>query len=297
MVVVDPSTTPRFDFHQFILGAIAPRPIAFVSTMDKDGNPNLAPYSFFNAFSSNPPILVFSSNRKVTDNETKDTLRNVRESSEVVINVVNYAIIRQMTVASVQFPKGISEFTKSGLTPLPSDLVKPFRVAESPIHMECQVQDIITLGEKGGAGHLIICDMLRMHIDENILDDRGRIDPHKLDLVGRLGRSYYVRASGDAIITIAQSVESMVIGFEQLPSSIRLSTVFTGNNLGQLAGLSKVPERVDTLLLTKTDVRVQDILESPNPVEGLHRYAKEILDTDDSQRERAAKIAWLPEWI
>jgi flavin reductase (DIM6/NTAB) family NADH-FMN oxidoreductase RutF len=297
MIKVDPATTARFDFHQFILGAVAPRPIAFVSTVDKDGNPNLAPYSFFNAFSANPPILVFSSNRKTTDNETKDTLANVKESSEVVINVVNYAIIRQMSVASVQFPKGVSEFTKSGLTPISSDLVKPFRVAESPVHMECKVKEIITLGEQGGAGHLIICDLLRMHIDENVLDDRGRIDPHKLDLVGRMGRSYYVRASGNAIISVVQAIEGMVIGFEQLPSSIRLSNVFTGNNLGQLAGLTFIPDKAETLALTKTDLRVQDILESQNPIEGLHHYAKEILDSDDSRREWAAKIAWLPEWL
>ncbi len=297
MIIVDPVTTPRFDLHQFLLGAVAPRPIAFVSTLDKEGNSNLAPYSFFNAFSSNPPILVFSSNRKVTDNEKKDTLNNVVDTREVVINVVNYSIVRQMAVASVQFPKGVSEFTKAGLTPIASDLVKPYRVAESPIHMECRVQDVITLGEKGGAGHLIICDLLRMHVDENVIDDRGRIDPHKLDLVGRMGRSYYVRASGESIITVAQAIEGSVIGFEQLPSSIKLSAVFSGNNLGQLAGLTHFPDQAESLALLKTDLRVQDIVQSANPIEGLHRYAKEILDADDSRREWAAKIAWLPEWL
>ena len=162
MLTIDPKDTPQKDLHQFILGTVAPRPIAFVSTIDEEGNKNLAPYSFFNAFSSNPPIVVFSSNRRGSDNTTKDTLHNVRVSGECVINAVNYAIVRQMAVASVDFPTGVSEFEKTGLTPIPSDLVKAFRVAESPAHMECKVKDIITLGEGGGAGHLIICEVVRM---------------------------------------------------------------------------------------------------------------------------------------
>jgi len=295
MKIIDPKTTPRFDFHQFIVGAVAPRPIAFVSTIDKDGNANLAPYSFFNAFSSNPPILVFSSNRRVADNTTKDTLANVRETGEAVINAVNYNIVRQMAVASVQFPKGTNEFEKSGLTPIPSDLVKPYRVKESPIHMECKVKDVITLGDKGGAGHLILCEMLRMHIDENVLDERGRIDPHKLDLMGRLGRAYYVRASGSAIHTIAQAVEKIAIGYDQLPEGVRHSKIFTGNNIGQLAGLLKLPQKEEYLALKETDARVQKILASANPKDGLQQYAKEILDENDEQRMLAAQIAWLAE--
>jgi len=295
MKIIDPKTTPRFDFHQFIVGAVAPRPIAFVSTIDKDGNANLAPYSFFNAFSSNPPILVFSSNRRVADNTTKDTLANVRETGEAVINAVNYNIVRQMAVASVQFPKGTNEFEKSGLTPIPSDLVKPYRVKESPIHMECKGKDVITLGDKGGAGHLILCEMLRMHIDENVLDERGRIDPHKLDLMGRLGRAYYVRASGSAIHTIAQAVEKIAIGYDQLPEGVRHSKIFTGNNIGQLAGLLKLPQKEEYLALKETDARVQKILASANPKDGLQQYAKEILDENDEQRMLAAQIAWLAE--
>ncbi len=295
MKIIDPAATPRFDFHQFIVGAIAPRPIAFVSTLDKEGRPNLAPYSFFNAFSSNPPILVFSSNRRVADNTTKDTLANVRETGEVVINAVTYPIVRQMAVASVQYPKGVSEFEKSGLTPLPSDLVKPYRVKESPIQMECRVKDVITLGDKGGAGHLVICEMLRMHIDEAVIDERGRIDPHKLDLMGRLGRAYYVRASGSAIYTIAQAVEKMAIGYDQLPGGIKNSCVFTGNNLGQLAGLTESPRKEEYLALRETDERVREILASAHPKEALQRYAKEILDENDQQRTLAAKIAWLAE--
>lgn len=295
--VIDPGTLPRHDFHQFIVGAIAPRPIAFVSTIDKDGNPNLAPYSFFNAFSSNPPIFVFSSNRRATNNTTKDTLANVREVPEVVINAVNYNIVRQMAVASAQFPKGVNEFVKSGLTPLSSDLVRPFRVKESPINLECEVIDIITLGDQGGAGHLVICQMLRMHVLEDVLDERGRIVPDKLDLMGRLGRSYYVRASGSAIHTIVQSIETMCIGFDQLPPSIRYSHVFTGNNLGQLAGLHEVPAREEVLALKENDDHVKEILASENPLEALHRYAKEVMEKNEELRPLAGKIAWLGEYL
>ena len=295
--IIEPGSVPRHDFHQFIVGAIAPRPIAFVSTVDEDGNANLAPYSFFNAFSSNPPIFVFSSNRRVSNNTTKDTLANVEATREVVINVVNYDIVRQMAVASAQFPKEVNEFEKSGLTPIPSDLVKPFRVKESPINFECKVTDIIKLGDQGGAGYLIICEMLRMHILEDVLDDRGRIVPGKLDLMGRLGRSYYVRASGGAIHTIVQSVETMCIGFDQLPQSIKLSNIFTGNNLGQLAGLYEIPNREEVLALKETDERIQKILASGHPQEDLHRYAKEVMESDEELRPLAGRIAWLGEYL
>ncbi|MEY3050837.1 MAG: hypothetical protein RLY31_622 [Bacteroidota bacterium] len=294
---IDPGSVPRHDFHQYIVGAVAPRPIAFVSTMDGAGNANLAPYSFFNAFSSNPPIFVFSSNRRATDNTIKDTLANVEETREVVINAVNHDIVRQMAVASAQFPRGVDEFAKSGLTPLPADLVRPFRVAESPVSFECKVSDIIPLGTGGGAGHLIICEMLRMHILEEVLDERGRIIPDKLDLMGRLGRSYYVRASGPAIHTIVQSIDSLCIGFDALPASIRWSKVFTGNNLGQLAGLAKVPTAEEVEAWAATDGRVREIMAGPDPLEGIHRYAKALLEQDEALRETAGKAAWAGEYL
>lgn len=298
MRIVEPGSVPRFDFHQFIVGSIAPRPIAFVSSIDSKGNANLAPYSFFNAFSSNPPVLVFSSNRRIADNTTKDTLSNVLETKEVVINAVNYSIVNQMAVASVQFPKGVDEFRKSGLTPLKSDLVKPFRVKESPIQIECKVNDVITLGTEGGAGHLVICEALRMHIAEEILDENGRIDPHKADLMGRLGRAYYVRASGSSIYTIPQAVEKLVIGFDQLPEGIRSSNIFTGNNLGQLAGIESIPTDDEILALKNgNDAKILESLNKENPKEALHKYAKEILDTTMNKREYAAKIAWLAEYL
>jgi len=294
MRIVDPKNTPTKDFHQYMLGAVAPRPIAFASTVDKDGNPNLAPYSFFNAFSSNPPILVFSSNRRVADNTTKDTLHNIEETGEVVINVVSHSIVRQMAISSISFPTEISEFAKSGLTPVKSDLVKPFRVKESPVQMECKVRDIITLGNEGGAGHLILCDVVRMHVDENVLDG-DRIDPHKIDLMGRMGRAYYVRASGDAIQTIVQSVMEVTIGYDQLPEGIRNSTILTGNNLGQLAGMSALPAD-DAVAAIKSDEKVAGLLAGDGAKAKLHAYSKACLD-DGDQRELAMKVLLLAEGL
>ncbi|NNF34925.1 MAG: flavin reductase family protein [Saprospiraceae bacterium] len=227
--------------HQLIIGSIAPRPIAFVSTIGDGGKHNLAPYSFFNAFSSTPPIVVFSSNRRVRDNTTKDTLINVQKNRGLVINVVSYDVVRQMTLTSVEFPSDISEFTKAGFTPEPSTIVSAPCVKESPINMECRVNDIIRLGEKGGAGHLIICEVLAMHVDENIIDENNRIDPHKVDLMGRLGRSYYTRASGDAVSTIYQNVLEPILGFDGLPEHIVKSEVLTGNQIAEMAALHELP--------------------------------------------------------
>ena len=245
---IDPSKTKTTDLHQYLLGSVAPRPIAFVSTVDEAGNPNLAPYSFFNAFSSNPPMLVFSSNRKVADNTTKDTLHNVRATDEVVINVVNHDILRQMALSAVSYDSSISEFEKSGLTPVPSDLVKPFRVKESPVNMECIVKDVITLGYEGGAGHLIICEVVRMHIAESILDEDKKIDPHKIDLMGRMGRAFYTRASGDSIMKVFQPVNVIPVGYDKLPEHIKNSTILSANDIGQLAGLAEWPsdEKIKT---------------------------------------------------
>ena len=295
MPVIDPKTTPTRDLHQYLLGAVAPRPIAFVSTVDEAGQPNLAPYSFFNAFSSNPPMLVFSSNRRVSNNTTKDTLANIQATRQAVINVVTHDILRQMAVTSVEFPSGVSEFEKAGFTPVPAERVRPYRVKESPVQMECEVRDIITLGNHGGAGHLILCEVVLMHIDDRILDG-NRIDPHKIDLMGRMGRAYYTRASGEAIHTIVQPVTQLTIGYDRLPESIRRSTVLTANNLGQLAGLPVEPTREEVLQLKETDNRVIQCLSSPDPKERLHHLAHEILE-DDRHRAYGAKIAWLADVI
>ena len=273
-----PGEIPVKDMHQYLLGTVAPRPIAFVSTVNEEGQANLAPYSFFNAFSSNPPIVVFSSNRRVQDNSTKDTLHNVQTTGECVINAVNYNIVRQMAVASIGYEKGVDEFVKAGLTPIPADLVKPYRVKESPASMECRVKEVITLGEHGGAGHLVICDVLRMHISEDVIDG-NRIDPHKMDLMGRMGRAYYVRASGKAIHTIVQSVLEMGIGFDGLPASAKNSKVLTGNQLGIVAGLETMPD--DNAM--NAAASLADVMSGVNAgnVDVLHEIAAEYIDSGD----------------
>jgi flavin reductase (DIM6/NTAB) family NADH-FMN oxidoreductase RutF len=295
MKIIDPQTTPILDFYQFMIGSIGPRPIAFVSTMDKEGNANLAPYSFFNAISQNPPMVVFSAGRRVHDNTNKDTLENIEEMMECVINVVNYNIVRQMTLTSIRYPKGVSEFEKAGLTPIASDLVRPFRVKESPAQMECKVEQIIPLGTEGGAGHLMICTILRMHIDENVLDAEGkRIDPQKMDLVGRLGKSYYTRAYGNAIFEIIQGEKPTIIGFDSLPESIRKSEVLTGNNIAQIAGLTELPSKED-ILMVKKDNRVQKTLFSGNILRGLHLLAQEELQKGNT--DFGVKLALLGEYL
>jgi flavin reductase (DIM6/NTAB) family NADH-FMN oxidoreductase RutF len=238
--IIIPEDIPTKDLHQYIIGSVAPRPIAFVSSKDENGINNLAPYSFFNAFSSNPPIVVFSSNRRVSDNTTKDTLHNVRVSKECVINVVPYSIVRQMSLASVEFPSDQSEFDKVGLTPEASVTVNAPRVLESPVNMECKVQEIIELGHDGGAGHLIICRVTLLAISEEVLNG-DRIDPHKLDLMGRMGRTYYVRASGEAIMEIYQNVVAQPLGYDRLPDYIKKSSFLTGNEIATLASLLDWP--------------------------------------------------------
>ncbi len=277
MLDIIPGEIATRDLHQFLLASVAPRPIAFASTVDKDGNPNLAPYSFFNAFSSNPPILVFSSNRRVLDNTTKDTLANIESTKEVVINVVNHAIVRQMSIAAIEFPSEISEFTKAGLTPIASDLVRPHRVKESPVQMECKVKEIITLGDQGGAGHLIICHVVKMHIAKDVIDDRNRIDPHKIDLMGRMGRSYYVRASGEAVSTLFQPVTKMSIGFDALPQHALQSETLTGNELAQMASLHDLPAPAR--------------LAEPLGTEESHSKAKALLAQDQPSEALAILLA------
>jgi len=265
-----------------------------VSTIDENGNKNLAPYSFFNAFSSNPPIVVFSSNRKVADNTTKDTLHNIRATGEAVINMVNYDIVRQMAVTSISFESGISEFDKSGLTPIPGVSVNAFRVKESPAHLEVKVQDIITLGEHGGAGHLIICRVEQIHIRESVIDN-GRINPHKIDLMGRMGRAYYCRASGDAIHTIVQPVMKISIGYNALPNSIKYSDVLSGNDLGLLAGLEQLPSSED-IEKAQNSPKVLASMSTEDPVTALHHLSKLYL-RDDKNRKQAAAILWLADQL
>lgn len=289
MLSIDPTQIPTKDLHQYILGAVSPRPIAFASTISTDGVPNLAPYSFFNAFSSNPPILIFSSNRRVANNTTKDTLKNVEDTGEVVINVVPHAIVRQMALASIEYGPEVDEFVKSGLTPLASECVKPFRVAESPVQMECKVEQILPLGEGGGAGNLIICRIVRMHIAESVLNEKGRIDPHKIDLMGRMGRFYYVRASGAAIEEIVQEVTSMGIGFDGLPKNLLHSKILTGNNLAQLASLTTLPDEAAARRILAEDPRAQLLIARLSPTE-MQLYLKELLDQGAVEKGSALAV-------
>ena len=208
MLTLNPSELPVQKLHQYLLGAVGPRPIAFASTIDADGNPNLAPFSFFNVFSANPPILIFSPARSGRSNTTKDTYNNVKLVPEVVINVVNYQIVHQMSLASSPYPSGVNEFVKSGFTALKSETVQPMRVAESPVQFECKVNQVVELGTEGGAGNLIICEVTRIHINEDVLDENGMIDQHKIDLVARMGGDWYCRADKQAMFEIKKPVTS-----------------------------------------------------------------------------------------
>lgn len=246
MPSIDPKDLETSVFHGLLLSAVAPRPIAFASTVDAEGRPNLAPFSFFNVFSSNPPIAIFSPARRVRGNTTKHTLDNVEAVKEVVINVVNYDLVQQMNLASTEYPEGVNEFEKAGLTAVPSDLIRPFRVKESPVQFECRVREVIKLGDEGGAGNLIVAEILRMHISEDVLSKDGSIDPHRLDLVARMGGDWYCRASGEAIFTIPKPGREHGIGIDAMPDHIRESTILTGNDLGLLGGVAALPTAEET---------------------------------------------------
>ena len=268
-------------FYQLLTSSVGPRPIALASTVDETGQSNLSPFSFFNCFGSNPPLLVFSPLRRTRNNTTKHTLENVRQHAEVVINVVNYAMVHQCSLASCEYPQGVDEFLKAGFTPETSEMVRPLRVKESPVSFECRVIQVIETGSSGGAGHLICCEILLMHVADGLLDAEGRIDPHRIDLVGRMGANHYCRASGTAIFQIPKPTTELGIGFDQLPSSVRNSTVLSGNDLGRLASVTEIPP-VDPAFDAP---RLTDILQYfagiPDEMETeLHRYAKDLLEED-----------------
>lgn len=279
---VDPKDISTAKLHAYMLSAVSPRPICFASTIDKDGNVNLSPYSFFNAFGSNPTTLIFSPARRVRDNTIKHTLENVLEVPEVVINVVSYDMVWQMSLASTEYEKGVNEFTKSGFTEVASEVIRPPRVKESPVQFECKVREVIETGKEGGAGNLIVCEIVMMHINENVLDEDGTIDQHKIDLVGRLGKGWYVRASGDALFEIEKPVRNKGIGVDALPDNIRLSTILTGNDLGQLGNVEVIPDADALEQFRKTDVMYAQIDKQFAADQGirrlqLHQYAQKLL--------------------
>ncbi len=275
MITINVNNIPTAKLHAYLLSAVAPRPIAFASTIDADGHPNLAPFSFFNVFSANPPILIFSPARRGRDNTTKHTYENLKEVKEVVINVVNYAIAQQMSLSSTEYAKGVNEFEKAGFTMLPSEEIKPFRVAESPVQFECKVNEIVELGSEGGAGNLIICEVLKIHIDKNVLDEDGAIDQEKLDLIARAGGSYYSRAK-DGFFEIPKPLQNLGIGVDQIPDEIKKSNILTGNNLGMLGNVESIPNQHDV------DNFVAD---NPNYIgletEEKHKFAQEFLEKND----------------
>lgn len=279
-MIVDPKNTPVPKLHAYLLGAIGPRPIAFASTVDADGNPNLSPFSFFNVFSANPPILIFSPARRGRDNTTKHTYENVKATSEVVINVVNHDMVHQVSLASSEYPREVNEFVKSGFTPIASERVKPFRVKESPVQMECVVRDVVELGDQGGAGNLVICEVLLMHIEDGVLDEKGNIDQQRIDLVARMGGNWYCRAHGEALFEIAKPLTTLGIGIDQLPPDIRNSPILTGNDLGQLGNVEVLPDETDVNEFKLTELS-ELFLQHENDAEALekalHMQAKQYL--------------------
>ena len=297
MLKIDPLSTPIPKLHGYLLGAVAPRPIAFVSTMDKEGNSNLSPFSFFNAFSANPPICVFSPARRAKDNTTKHTYENAKEVDEAVINVVDYSLVEQASLSSADFPKGVSEFEKTGLTPLESEMVKPFRVKESPVQMECKVLDIVELGKEGGAGNLVICKVVLMHIREDILQENGAIDPQKIDLVSRMGGNWYSRASGDSLFEIAKPLSTVGIGVDAIPDHIRNSTILTGNNLAQLGNVESMPtsEMVRELIQGGAYQSLIEVEDKATQILEIHKKAKELLDAKNVQE--AWRLLLVPDQV
>lgn len=295
MLTLNTSDLTPVQLQNYLQYAIAPRPICFASTVDAEGNINLSPFSFFNMFSTNPPICVFSPARRVRDNTTKHTLENVRQVKECVINIVNYDMVQQMSLASTEYAKGVNEFEKAGFTMLKSDLVQPPRVAEAPVQFECVVNDVISLGDNHGAGNLILAEIKLIHINEDILDENGRIDQHKIDLVARLGGDWYCRVTNDNLFKVAKPLAKLGIGVDRLPQSVRLSKVLTGNDLGMLGNVEYLPsdEEID---LISTHAEVKEVLDatmgdSTNRERELHELAKKFLN--NGEVELALKIVLL----
>jgi len=274
----DPKLLKTRELHSYLLGAVGPRPIAFASTVNAEGIPNLSPYSFFNVFSANPPILIFSPARRVRDNTTKHTLKNCEDTKEVVVNIVNYSIVQQMSLSSTEYAEGVNEFEKSGLTMLDSDLVKPPRVKESPVQFECTVKDIIYLGNEGGAGNLIISEVVKLHVSEDILDEDGKIDQYKIDQVARMGGNWYSRAK-EGLFEVRKPLSTLGIGVDQIPQEIRESEVLSGNDLGKLGNIERLPNTEEVEGFIKKE-NLREFLTNIEK-EQLHRKAKEYLKSQD----------------
>lgn len=278
----EPKDFPIGKLFGLLTGSVSPRPIALVSSVDKAGNVNLSPFSFFNVFGANPPIFVFSPSRRVRDNTTKHTLDNVLEVPEVVIHIVNHAMVEQMSLSSTEYAKGVNEFIKAGFTQIDADLVQPPRVAESPIAFECKVKQVIATGQDGGAGNLVICEGIKIHIDDAVLDSDGAIDPVKLDVVARLGKNNYAHINSTSIFEVAKPLNKKGIGVDALPSAIKNSKVLSGNDLGKLGNVEQMPSKEEIELF-----KDNALLHSIHNENDRHEVAKGLLQFNK------VKEAWL----
>lgn len=293
---IDALNTDQREIHRIILSAITPRPIALASTIDENGVPNLSPFSFFNAFGVNPTTIIFSPSRRGRNNTTKDTYENLKKVPEVCINAVTFNMVEQVSLASAEFPSEVNEFEKAGFSMLPSEKIAPFRVMESPIHWECRVRDIIETGTGGGAANLIICEVLVVHIDERILTSNGTIDPNLLDIVGRMGEEYYVRASGQALFEVAKPLIKPVIGIDMLPQHIRNSEILSGNDLGVLGSAELLPtvEQINSVMLLPEISSLADDtkLSITEKQKQLHKIIKNLITK--KQRQDALNACFIP---
>ncbi|MDB4293301.1 flavin reductase family protein [Maribacter sp.] len=280
---IDPSTLPVPELHQLLLSAVAPRPIALASTVDADGQVNLSPFSFFNVFSANPPILIFSPARRGRDNTTKHTFENVKDTSEVVINIVNHAIVEQMSLSSTEYDKEVNEFVKAGFTQVPSETVAPPRVGEAPVSFECTVDQVIELGADGGAGNLVISRIQRIHLHTQYLNAQGRLDTIKLDLVARMGESWYCRASGDALFEIPKPIFNKGVGVDLLPKHVLKSTILNGNHLGRLGNMEQLPsaEKIKKYKESEVITAILKVDSDAEKQDQLHKHALEAIEKND----------------
>ena len=279
MLTIDPKEVSTGKCHQYLLGAVGPRPIAFASTVDEQGRPNLSPFSFFNVFSANPPILIFSPARRGRDNTVKHTYLNAKSTKEVVINIVNFNMVQQMSLASTEYAAGVNEFEKAGFTMLKSDLVQPFRVAESPVQFECKINDLIELGEEGGAGNLVICEVVKMHFDESILDETGFIDQHKIDQVARMGGNWYTRANM-GMFEVPKPLSTLGIGVDAISEEVRRSKILTGNDLGKLGNVESLPTAIEIQDFLNQEPEAQTIVYSGDD-KRIHLQAQKYLERDE----------------
>jgi len=280
MLSIEPGKVSTAELHSLMLGSIGPRPISFASTVDSEGRPNLSPFSFFNMFSANPPILIFSPARRVRDNTTKHTLENILATKEVVINMVDFNIVHQASLSSTEYAEGVNEFEKAGLTMLKSDIVNPFRVAESPVQFECKVNEVVHLGKEGGAGNLVICEVVKMHYKQEILDEHGKVDQFKIDLVARMGGNWYTRAN-KGLFEVEKPIRTLGIGVDQIPKEIKNSKILTGNDLGKLGNVEKLPSTEEVRAFIQGNKNGLEEILRENNTEKIHQKAQEYLNKND----------------